>query len=188
LPTLRAAPQASPPTSRQSPSPLWALAYPPSALVETATYSLVVGGVLFCALAVAADVLTLTMPSVIGALWRTALACRDPRRPAVVRGRQPSRSQPRQATWASMSSNIRRPRDRGVPLRPLRARDAVVGVDVDDLPAATARQSAEVHAPDFLSSDYRWKRGYRGAIRLIWANPLPVCGSPFILLPRRTLF
>jgi hypothetical protein len=39
-------------------------------MVETATYALAVGGVLLCALAVAADVLTLTMPSVIGALWR----------------------------------------------------------------------------------------------------------------------
>jgi hypothetical protein len=38
-------------------------------MVETATYALAVGGVLFCALAVAADVLTLTMPSVVGALW-----------------------------------------------------------------------------------------------------------------------
>jgi hypothetical protein len=39
-------------------------------MVETATYALAVGGVLFCAVAVAADVLTLTMPSVIGTLWR----------------------------------------------------------------------------------------------------------------------
>jgi len=39
-------------------------------MIETATYALAVGGVLFCALAVAADVLTLTMPSIIGALWR----------------------------------------------------------------------------------------------------------------------
>jgi hypothetical protein len=39
-------------------------------MVETATYALAVGGVLFCALAIAADVLTLTMPSVVGALWR----------------------------------------------------------------------------------------------------------------------
>jgi hypothetical protein len=46
-------------------------------MVETATYALAVGGVLFCALAVAADVLTLTMPSVIGALWHR-------RSPAVV--------------------------------------------------------------------------------------------------------
>jgi hypothetical protein len=42
-----------------------------------ATYSLAVGGVLFCALAVSADVLTLAMPSVIGALWHQ-------RSPAVV--------------------------------------------------------------------------------------------------------
>jgi hypothetical protein len=46
-------------------------------MVETATYALAVGGVLFCALAVSADVLTLTLPSVIGALWRR-------RSPAVV--------------------------------------------------------------------------------------------------------
>jgi hypothetical protein len=46
-------------------------------MVETATYALAVGGVLFCALALAADVLTLAMPSVIGALWRQ-------RSPAVV--------------------------------------------------------------------------------------------------------
>jgi hypothetical protein len=46
-------------------------------MVETATYALAAGGVLLCALAVAADVLTLTMPSVIGALWRR-------RSPAVV--------------------------------------------------------------------------------------------------------
>jgi hypothetical protein len=39
-------------------------------MVETATYAMAVGGVLFCALAIAADVLTLTMPSVIGTLWR----------------------------------------------------------------------------------------------------------------------
>jgi hypothetical protein len=39
-------------------------------MVETATYALAVGGVLFCTLAVVADVLTLTMPSVAGALWR----------------------------------------------------------------------------------------------------------------------
>jgi hypothetical protein len=39
-------------------------------MIETATYALAVGSVLFCALAVAADVLTLAMPSVIGALWR----------------------------------------------------------------------------------------------------------------------
>jgi hypothetical protein len=38
-------------------------------MVETATYALAVGGSLFCTLAVAADVLTLTMPSVIGAMW-----------------------------------------------------------------------------------------------------------------------
>jgi hypothetical protein len=46
-------------------------------MVETASYSLAVGGVLFCVLAVSADLLTLTMPSVIGALWRR-------RSPAVV--------------------------------------------------------------------------------------------------------
>jgi hypothetical protein len=39
-------------------------------MIETATYALAVGGVLFCALALAADVLTLTMPSVVAALWR----------------------------------------------------------------------------------------------------------------------
>jgi hypothetical protein len=38
-------------------------------MVETATYSLAVGA-LFCALAIAADVLTLVMPAVAGALWR----------------------------------------------------------------------------------------------------------------------
>jgi hypothetical protein len=48
-------------------------------MIETATYALAVGGVLFCALAVSADVLTLTMPSVVGALWRH-------RSPAVVLG------------------------------------------------------------------------------------------------------
>jgi hypothetical protein len=46
-------------------------------IVETATYALAVGGALFCALAVSADLLTLTMPSVAGALWRR-------RSPAVV--------------------------------------------------------------------------------------------------------
>jgi hypothetical protein len=46
-------------------------------MVETATYALAAGGVLFCTLAVVADVLTLTMPSVAGALWRR-------RSPAVV--------------------------------------------------------------------------------------------------------
>jgi DNA-binding transcriptional regulator YdaS (Cro superfamily) len=46
-------------------------------MVETATYALAIGGVLFCALAVAADVLTLTMPATVGALWRR-------RSPAVV--------------------------------------------------------------------------------------------------------
>jgi hypothetical protein len=45
--------------------------------IETATYSLAVGGTLFCALAVSADLLTLAMPSVVGALWRR-------RSPAVV--------------------------------------------------------------------------------------------------------
>jgi len=39
-------------------------------MVETASYSLAVGGFLFCALAMAADVLTLVMPATIGALWR----------------------------------------------------------------------------------------------------------------------
>jgi hypothetical protein len=39
-------------------------------MVETATYSLAVGGFLFCALAIAADVLTLAMPATVGALWR----------------------------------------------------------------------------------------------------------------------
>jgi hypothetical protein len=34
-------------------------------MVETATYALAVGGVLFCALTVSADVLTPTMPSVV---------------------------------------------------------------------------------------------------------------------------
>jgi hypothetical protein len=37
----------------------------PARTTETATYALAVGGTLFCALAVAADVLTLTMPSAI---------------------------------------------------------------------------------------------------------------------------
>ena len=46
-------------------------------MVETASYAMAVGGVLFCALAVSADLLTLTMPSVVGALWRR-------RSPAVV--------------------------------------------------------------------------------------------------------
>jgi hypothetical protein len=39
-------------------------------MLETATYALAAGGVLFCALAIAADVLTLAMPSVAGTLWR----------------------------------------------------------------------------------------------------------------------
>jgi hypothetical protein len=39
-------------------------------MVETATYSLAVGGVLFCAKAIGADALTLTMPTTIRALWR----------------------------------------------------------------------------------------------------------------------
>jgi hypothetical protein len=38
-------------------------------MVETASYSLAAGGLLFCALAIAADVLTLVMPATIGALW-----------------------------------------------------------------------------------------------------------------------
>jgi hypothetical protein len=38
-------------------------------MVETATYALAAGGVLFCALAIAADMLTLTMPSVMAVLW-----------------------------------------------------------------------------------------------------------------------
>jgi hypothetical protein len=38
-------------------------------MVETATYALAVGGVLFCAQAIAADLLALTMPSVMAALW-----------------------------------------------------------------------------------------------------------------------
>jgi hypothetical protein len=56
-------------------------------MVETATYALAVGGTLFCALALAADVLTLTMPSAVahcgiagrslfprGAQWRAGAA------------------------------------------------------------------------------------------------------------------
>jgi len=39
-------------------------------MVETASYSLAVGGFLFCALAMSADLLTLVMPATIGALWR----------------------------------------------------------------------------------------------------------------------
>jgi hypothetical protein len=39
-------------------------------MIETASYALAVGGVLFCALAIAADALTLVMPATIGALWR----------------------------------------------------------------------------------------------------------------------
>ncbi len=39
-------------------------------MVETATYALAAGGFLFCALAIAADVLTLVMPAAAGALWR----------------------------------------------------------------------------------------------------------------------
>jgi hypothetical protein len=38
-------------------------------MVETASYAWAIGG-LFCALAVSADVLTLTMPAIIAALWR----------------------------------------------------------------------------------------------------------------------
>jgi hypothetical protein len=54
-------------------------------MVETATYALAVGGVLFCALAVSADVLTLAMPSVVSALWRLPRRRRGPGWPAVVR-------------------------------------------------------------------------------------------------------
>ena len=39
-------------------------------MIETASYSLTVGGLLFCAKAIGADVLTLTMPATIGTLWR----------------------------------------------------------------------------------------------------------------------
>jgi len=55
-------------------------------MTETASYSLVGGGFLFCTLAVAADVLTLTMPR---RHWRPVappLTGRDPGRPAVVAG------------------------------------------------------------------------------------------------------
>jgi hypothetical protein len=38
-------------------------------MIETASYALAVGGVLFCALAISADALTLVMPATIGALW-----------------------------------------------------------------------------------------------------------------------
>lgn len=38
-------------------------------MIETATYSLAAGGFLFCALAIGADALTLTMPATIRALW-----------------------------------------------------------------------------------------------------------------------